>query len=141
MDLVALDRKWLAGFFDGEGCITTSRRGEVPNAIRVTIHGNFPETLRRIKEEFGGHLKLESEKTGHWYSASNMALKFLEAIAEHTDVKKEEVALGIEFQRDMVNLNRCASEQARRMEILRRERIRKELARLNRMRNIGKQVD
>lgn len=97
---------YLAGFFDGEGCVRIHRNP--PSNPRYRLHitmvnSNFG-ILKMYINKFGGdihkdELKKERYKyTWQWYILSNSALLFLKWIEPYTIVKREQIKLAIEFK-------------------------------------------
>ena len=85
---------WLAGFFDGEGCVYISKKCTY---MQVCITQKNPESLYLIQQEFGG--KVNKHGTCYrWRSAHReVVLKLLTAIQPHCIVKASDVAIGIEY--------------------------------------------
>lgn len=108
----ALNLAYIAGFFDGEGSVTIhqnakpSPRGKNPNhTLQVSIGNTDPRVLVRVHEEFGGgfcyrkRIKANHRKIAQWQARSRSALAFLEAIQPYIEMKCDQVAVAIAFQR------------------------------------------
>ncbi|GAI94911.1 unnamed protein product, partial [marine sediment metagenome] len=88
-----VDLAYAAGLFDGEGCISISRkqRGRYFDLIcRVGICDKEVPTL--LQKQFGGSV-YESHRDGlktswQWTVCSKNALSFLEAVCGHLRIKK-----------------------------------------------------
>jgi hypothetical protein len=113
---------YAAGFFDGEGCITVgmNKREGGYSRIRVQITQMDIRPLLFIQEQFGGQIVRERDCWQlHW--CGKKALPFLEAIEPYLFVKREQVALAIEFISHIgVKGQHIASENSRtrRLEIM-----------------------
>jgi hypothetical protein len=103
------DPAYLAGFFDGEGCVGVyeSRVGRyVVFTLRSQLVQNkspcadalFPQLQRR----YGGHVGCKRTLTDgikyNWSIASNKAVVFLKHIQPYVRFKRVEVRLGIAWQ-------------------------------------------
>ena len=119
--LTEAQKAYLAGFFDGEGCIhiarysiDTKRRGKSPFFQLSLILGNTDKTiLEHIRSIFGaGNIqctKGKNDKTRSYYQwriHGRKALEFLELLKPYLILKKEEAALAIEFQSGKLNTMR-----------------------------------
>ena len=99
---------WVAGFFDGEGCVyvakckNTGSRGGWNYYLQISIAQQDKRPLHLIQSKFGGSIRLNKakatyeKKKDHVYtwslviSAAN-ALVFLRAIEQYCVVKSEQV--------------------------------------------------
>lgn len=100
---------WLAGFFDGEGCIhvqhnhakRVDRNGvHIRNDyhLQISITQNDRWVLEEIQSVFGGQVYRHAGRRCHrWRVVSLTALPFLMAIQPYVKVKKEQVDLAIKF--------------------------------------------
>lgn len=96
---------YIAGFFDGEGCIGiySYRHGKYRSTgMQVKIANTNPVVLLAIQERFGGKIKTRTPKGGNlplyilsWDSAK--ALAVLKMLEPHLLVKKDQATLAIEF--------------------------------------------
>jgi len=88
-------RSWLAGYFDGDGCIYASRNKHGGTAsIKVSITTNSKETdgIELVRKTFGGDITVKENKAT-WVlrlDPSN-AEKFLSYIAPRLNNKREQV--------------------------------------------------
>lgn len=96
-----LDPSYIAGFFDGEGCINTSKSG-----LRATITNTDLEILLLIKEYFNKG-KIRQRVLKEWETRkpcfmleywSNEAVEFLNIVYPFLIVKKEQARLAFEYQ-------------------------------------------
>ena len=122
-ELVADDRKfielaYLAGFFDGEGCIMIQRAGKLYGAernlrfyVRVSVVNTNSINLYRFSELFGGHVsetfsKIPSHKNIYtWQISGKSAANFLLVIQPFLKMKYDQAELALEFQRTHHNGN------------------------------------
>lgn len=88
--------EYWAGFFDGEGSVSISHRGNV----QIKIAQKYPEILMLAKEQFGGNVGKKDRKymAGyHWTLCGKEKMSvFLKSIHPHTIVKREDISLGLE---------------------------------------------
>lgn|SRR3990167_484751 len=126
--MIKLDQclvSYLAGFFDGEGCVYIARKGNGYYLI-VTIQQVDSTPLVLIKNTYGGSLLKRQEKLRkrpiHILRLQNkMAIRFLEDIYPFCIVKRIEVAIALEFSR-LPKFNRwhvASSSDKERMESFR----------------------
>lgn len=106
-----LDRAWVAGFFDGEGCIFVARsrhkgmKHGVHYRVSASISLTHLPTLERLQSLFGGNIhrnnwlsKVPGRKSiWQWVlSGAGTVQTFLRSIRPFSVTKLEEVELGIE---------------------------------------------
>ena len=95
------DRAYLAGFVDGEGCITLMKTFNSPNRTlsitpRVIVVNTNPLVLMMLKEYFGGSVgSVEKSVWGRkekfqWYISGYGCILFLESIFDYLKIKKEQ---------------------------------------------------
>ena len=92
---------YLAGFFDGDGCITTSPKTN----FRLTISNTNKEILDWIKKNFGGninnqHLPKNPKHNTSWKWITTKrtdVLRILELIYPYLIVKKKQAKLIINY--------------------------------------------
>jgi LAGLIDADG endonuclease len=103
---------WMAGFFDGEGCVSISRsqrkvkRGLTSYSyiLQVAVSQKNAAPLEIFYERFGGSL---FDYTSHgvtywrWQLWSNYAAPMLETLLPYLVVKKDVAELGLRFYRTM----------------------------------------
>lgn len=96
-----LTDQYIAGFFDGEGCVSGSVIIGRSSYIQVQITQKLPEILIEIQKLYGGRLiKVSGYKDirCHRLSFSNLEAKMLlYAIRDFVVVKKKQVDLAIDF--------------------------------------------
>lgn len=111
-----LSPQYLAGLFDGEGCVSVERtpigkRGPSQHydyyRLRVSISSTFPKIIHDLREQFSGHFyswipKNPKAKRAYQWSLWSAQIKpFLLLIFPHLIIKKEIVGLGLELQNTM----------------------------------------
>jgi len=105
---------WAAGFIDGEGYITISRRKQAykdsvyrGHYLRVGVNHVRKDPLIEMQAIFGGTLRLDKTPKGNrkprytWVTNCAAASMCLEQIRPYLKNKGEEAQLGIEFQKRM----------------------------------------
>lgn len=101
-----LTPQWLAGFFDGEGCVHASLDPRGRTYIKVQLNQKDPIILGLIGLKFPPSYtrarsvptKSGGTTTGHMLSWEGyIALDFLSYIKDHVIVKRKLVELAIEF--------------------------------------------
>ena len=97
--------QYLAGFFDGEGCISLSRRRQ-SNKIRIMIKlGNtIREPLRLFQKEFKGNIRYRrpanpnSKDYYNWFCPSSEWIRFItKVIIPYSIIKKERGQIVLSF--------------------------------------------
>jgi intein-encoded DNA endonuclease-like protein len=90
-----VDRAYIAGFFDGEGCITSysNKRGRP----RISMSQNDPEVLHRIQKILGyGNVRSyqTSSSTTHWrldIAREEWMRHFITTILKYSVVKRKKL--------------------------------------------------
>lgn len=96
---------YFAGLFDGDGHVGVKHQKAWDFfSLCVTMTNNHKGVLELYQEKFGGsilpprHYGLRKGKgTWTWQAYSSTAIKFLEAVQDHIIIKKEQVALALNF--------------------------------------------
>lgn len=93
---------YLAGFFDGEGCVMTRRQANGYWELRLSVGQIDPAPLYLLQGRFGGGIYRKSRgllgrQVWAWVTTGNQAAKALEALAPHLIVKRDQVLLALEF--------------------------------------------
>jgi hypothetical protein len=111
--------QYIAGFFDGEGCIGFCKcRGSV--FPRILLTNTNRDILVRVKEKFGGDiqplaLRKKGWKQGYsWRLTWTKAVDFLEVIQPHLILKTRQAETV--FAWDAIRLHRGRVAPARRIE-------------------------
>lgn len=98
----SLSPEYLAGFFDGEGCISLSA-GDL-YTLHVSVTQVNPAPLREFAAAFGGNVRLRrwhrpDQRPGYiWNIASQKAMAMLKVLRPYLIVKAEEADIAIAFQ-------------------------------------------
>lgn len=100
-----LSAEYLAGFFDGEGCVNFTVRGKNRQMIpRVMIVNTDSKIMNLIYKQFGGYLNIkEHKKHLNWKPSITITLKstnmvkFLNYIRPYCILKKKQIELIFEF--------------------------------------------
>lgn len=110
-----ISSEYIAGFFDGEGCVTIMFSGKTRQAqLRITITNTDKNVLDEIQKEVGGRVYPVRGKTipTHWKQgyhldlSTDTAYKLLKRIEPFVIVKRNQVQLGIRFQEFYVSPGR-----------------------------------
>lgn len=98
-----MDKQWLAGFFDGEGCVYLQmryRRDRIAPCfgLQVCITQNDKVILDEIQKEYGGTVYRHSGRRCYrWRDTGASTLRFFSDIQPYLKIKKSQVDLAIEF--------------------------------------------
>lgn len=98
------DLAYLAGFFDGEGCITTGiqrQGGRGYYLIRATVTQNSLPVLEAYEAEFGGRILDPSpgKSAFVWQITGDQMAHFLQTLLPYLRLKKEQAELALAFPR------------------------------------------
>jgi len=136
--------EWLAGFFDGEGCISSARGVQRSPNPRVTLGNTHQGVMDEVKAFLGERCKKGSYRTRtkndgrrtmylvYFDCAADVQL-ILELLAPHLHVKQEQAFVAIEMARRInerigcVGTSRVISDR----ELLIRHKLDEALSRLN----------
>lgn len=94
--------QWLAGFFDGEGCVSASKRGPM-YSVKVSIAQSDPIILSVIALKFNNttfscsESKLSKRPSFAVIWTGRSVLEILEYIKDHVIVKRKQVEAAIEL--------------------------------------------
>lgn len=115
------ERIWMAGFIDGEGCITvhraTGRRLVNPNyGLMVLVSNTNRSLLEHCQSLNGGSITEKKIDAPHktcwqWVLCSDNAVNFLKQILPYLRGKEEHALLGIKLQG---NINKGIKKNRRR---------------------------
>jgi hypothetical protein len=105
-----MELAYLAGFFDGEGCITIARIGKISYVLLVTIsqRKDCSKVLELFKNRFGGsivtqkvtkYVTHDSNDVHRYNLTGKAAADLLEVLLPLLIVKKAQAKMGIAFFR------------------------------------------
>lgn len=97
------DLAYIAGLFDGEGCVLVAKAARTNGKQYYTLLTNISNKdlrcLRFSQERFGGRINVQrSSQVGRWALTSNRAARFLKAILPYLVIKKDQAEKAIEYQ-------------------------------------------
>jgi len=112
--LTEVEKAYIAGFVDGEGCISLGRKKD--NSYRrhhtyqlvVTISNTRKEILEWLHKKFGGHFRISHppsksrNKVWVWAILCRKAINFLKEIYPYLKIKKSQAKLAMEYY-ELVN--------------------------------------
>lgn len=111
-----LSKEYIAGFVDGEGCISTNGRGS-GGYLTVTIANSHLGVLETIQQEYGGSISQRKSGSYTLTMSTQFAYRFLVAISPYLIVKKDVAIAGMELaERPRENSN-CPERVAIRLRI------------------------
>lgn len=92
-----LTPEYLAGLFDGEGCVGIYSNGVGYLACSVQIELKYLPVLEQIAEQFGGYIySRDSRDTHQWCSRKRSIVEnFLTTVAPHLHEKKAQADLAL----------------------------------------------
>ena len=137
-----IDWRYLAGLFDGEGCVMIKRdKGWLAprHSLKISITNTYSPVLYWIKETVGGsvgHSKTASEEFGwkehyYWSASTKGAERFLRKIYPYTRIKYPMIKIALQL-RDLINSRHYAgSNHVPAKQILKRDKLRQQLMALN----------
>ena len=109
-----LELAYLAGFFDGEGCVNiqeyiyppTANRSGTAWRLRIQIGNTCPDVFPLFVRRFGGSLRMQKRHGNRkqqwvWTAAANDASNALLLMLPYLVVKCRQAELGLDFQSDM----------------------------------------
>jgi hypothetical protein len=101
--------QYIAGFFDGEGCIgiyyrkKTKDRFHLRTQLSQNKNKDIEILMNELVERFGGNLSEQITLSGNikynWQLNSDFAVKFLEDICPYLILKKEQAIISINWQK------------------------------------------
>ena len=115
---------YMAGFFDGEGCITITKRirenWSIEYTLRISIGQKDGSVLDWIVDNFGGKIhKVKRDNSFMWYTSNKSALKVLKMIVHFMKYKRPQAEAAINFYEGSEKLMRPIPSH----ELERREKI------------------
>lgn len=100
----ALELAWIAGFFDGEGCVAISVQKQTKMWLELSVQNTYKEAVDRLQEAFPGHYRDFLPRAGRmrvweWKVTGFYAAAFAEAVLPYALVKREQLRLAVAFYR------------------------------------------
>jgi len=105
-----VDLAYMAGFFDGEGCIFIYRKTDGNYQFCCTVTQTIRWILELFKFNFGGSIHITGNKKRYkdmgwhvcweWKIGDQKALSFLKTILPYLVLKKGEATVAVKFQTD-----------------------------------------
>ena len=95
-----MDSSYIAGFFDGEGCICLAKPNKTSRSyhLSVSITQNNREILVEIQKLFGGGVYPHKVNCYSWQATKKEeAYNFLSSILPYLYLKKKEAEIGLVF--------------------------------------------
>jgi hypothetical protein len=98
-----ISTEYVAGFFDGEGCVNISTDRYGKPYLRILVVNTDVSVLEKFKEKWGGdisHNKRQKEnwkRSFTWRLSHYKAIEFLAELEPHLIVKKKQANLAISF--------------------------------------------
>lgn len=117
--MIVADIAWLAGLFDGEGCIHIYKRGNTSSyGLRISVGNVHLPTLERINTIFPGTLRRQKSSKKHstwriqyvWSVKSQDNRKFLELIKIYCICKQSDIITALKFL-DVHQINKGQSQK------------------------------
>ena len=99
-----LSNQWIAGFFDGEGSVSITRRvrgGFIEHCLCVQLGQNDRTPLDMIAKQFTGSVCNSKTPSGcwRWRAHGGAAERFLKAIRPYAIVKHRKVELALALRK------------------------------------------
>lgn len=94
-----IDAAYIAGFFDGEGCISIRDIRKAGGHVRITFSQKPPKVLYEIQKiiGFGTISKLPTGCHHYTFSCKKRAMEFIQLVLPYARVKKEQLNVGLEI--------------------------------------------
>lgn len=124
-----MNKEYLAGLFDGEGCVTTGIHGKGMRARAAICMSNAEDLFKEIQSEYKG--SVWKDKRGYWHYQVHSAnsVRFFSDILPFLRIKKEQAKLAVELQSGIFpNGGKSLSEK----ELIRRKALAKKIKDLKR---------
>ncbi len=140
-DIQPEERKWiwLAGFFDGEGCVQIAKRAREERrwVLSLSIANTHLETLNTLIADFGGRMYCKPRAEDwhkdcwYWSATGDEAMEVLRRLLPNLRVKRLQAEIGIEFQERLRSKRYGRWDRTTDEELEWREDARLRLGRLN----------
>ena len=114
---------YMAGFFDGEGCIGLSRRKRSEHwteyTIRLSIGQKDGAIMDWLKTNFGGMLYLvKRDNSFMWVATNQVAFSILKRITPYLKYKKPQAEIALRFFEERKGPKRLSEEETQRREAI-----------------------
>jgi hypothetical protein len=134
-----LNLSYLAGFFDGEGCISILKYSKDISKwnpsyfLQAQIGQKYGSTLDWVKENFGGNVYKKRDQT--WIVTNNKAYEFIKLLEPYLKYKKPQAQLAIKFYEERIigAKRKCATQPHSKEEMALREEMLKQMKILKRL--------
>lgn len=111
-----LSAAYIAGFFDGEGCIGIYKNGKQSHHLRIQLVQNksakVTEAFILLQAHFGGSFKGHNSPNGrqryNWQLNSDKAVAFLQMILPHLIIKRQQAEFALAWHKSRPSLKRDA---------------------------------
>lgn len=124
----SLELAYLAGFFDGEGCVTIAGPDDKQRqALQIVVANTEPDVLRLFQARWGGTMALRPSRNERhkrlwdWKLCSQNAVVALNELLPHLHLKGSRAEIAIRFQAlksGENNMQHLSGPHPRRQEIL-----------------------
>jgi len=100
---ITTDVAYIAGLFDGEGCVRIKHANQGGNSYYVIAHitNTNKKMLDKVEGLFGGNTRIQekgrNKKVYNWYITSSEASDFLKVLSPFLIEKEEQAKLAIYF--------------------------------------------
>jgi len=98
-----LDEKYIAGFFDGEGCVHIAKRADDYYGLQTDVAQKDVTVLLWLRKKYGGYIIPKDNGNYRWTLSSKRAYKFLKSIYKYTIIKKKQIYYAMKFQDTILN--------------------------------------
>lgn len=114
--MTILSPQYVAGFFDGEGCVNLTVKGACKQvSLRVMIVNTDPLILDLLRIQYGGRTPAPRIHQDGWKGfrqlvlTDSKAINFLQEIAPFVIIKRPQIELALEFWRfqHLPRMQRC----------------------------------
>lgn len=101
------DIGWVAGIFDGEGCVHVSKATTpygVQYQLKLSVSNTDPGMICRLVRLLGGNFRPEKQKGNRkevykWYIQGRGAIRVIKLMLPYLVTRKEQAEVALEFER------------------------------------------
>lgn len=113
------DLNWMAGFFDGEGCICLTKRHRRNNLypeyeLKLSIGQANPLPLYVFSKSFGGNVNKRGDGYYVWQISSKKSIEALKYLIPSLVLKKKEAQAALKFSKLMTSRGNSISNKNRK---------------------------